>query len=40
MTLKLLTEALPGAIIEVVDLSPAFITQGGPNCLAVQYVMV
>ena len=38
-TLKKLTEALPGATIEVVDLSPAFITQGGPGCLAVQYVM-
>ena len=39
MTRELLTEALPGAIIEVVDLSPAFITQGGPGCLAIQYVL-
>ena len=39
LTLKKLREALPGANIEVVDLSPAFITQGGPGCLAVQYVM-
>ena len=39
LTRKKLTEALPGAVIEVVDLSPAFITQGGPGCLAVQYVM-
>ena len=39
LTVKKLTEALPGANIEVVDLSPAFITQGGPGCLAVQYVM-
>ena len=39
LTVKKLTEALPGASIEVVDLSPAFITQGGPGCLAVQYVM-
>ena len=39
LTLKKLTEALPGANIQVVDLSPAFITQGGPDCLAVQYVM-
>lgn len=38
-TEKKLREALPGAFIEVVDLSPAFITQGGPGCLAVQYVM-
>jgi fatty acid-binding protein DegV len=36
---KKLREVLPGAVIEVVDLSPAFITQGGPDCLAVQYVM-
>ncbi len=39
LTEKKLREALPGATIEVVDLSPAFITQGGPDCLAVQYVM-
>ena len=39
LTVKKLTEALPGANIEVVDLSPAFITQGGPGCLAIQYVM-
>ena len=39
LTLKKLTEALPGANIQVVDLSPAFITQGGPDCLAVQYVL-
>ena len=39
LTLKKLTEALPGATIEVVDLSPAFITQGGPGALAVQYVL-
>ena len=39
LTKKKLAEALPGALIEVVDLSPAFITQGGPDCLAVQYVM-
>ena len=38
LTVRKLTEALPGAVIEVVDLSPAFITQGGPGCLAVQYV--
>ena len=36
---KKLREVLPGAFIEVADLSPAFITQGGPDCLAVQYVM-
>ena len=39
LTVKKLAEALPGAHIEVVDLSPAFITQGGPGAVAVQYVM-
>ena len=39
LTLKTLTQALPGANILVVDLSPAFITQGGPGCLAIQYVL-
>ena len=38
LTEKLLRDALPGANIQVVHLSPAFITQGGPGCLAVQYV--
>ncbi len=38
LTLKILTDAVPEATFEVVPLSPAFITQGGPNCLAVQYI--
>ena len=38
LTLARLKEALPGAEFEVVPLSPAFITQGGPGALAVQYV--
>lgn len=38
VTVQKLSEALPGANIQVVDLSPAFITQGGPGCLAIQYV--
>ena len=38
LTVQKLTEALPGANIQVVDLSPAFITQGGPGCVAIQYV--
>ena len=38
LTLKLLKAAVPEATIEVVPLSPAFITQGGPNCLAIQYI--
>ena len=35
---KILTEAFPTATIEVLPLSPAFITQGGPGCVAVQYI--
>ncbi len=35
---QILKAALPGAVIEVFPLSPAFITQGGPDCLAIQYV--
>ena len=38
MTLNALKEALPEAICEILPLSPAFITQGGPACVAVQYV--
>lgn len=38
LALKLLKAAVPEATFEVVPLSPAFITQGGPNCLAVQYI--
>ena len=37
-TLEALKEAMPGAIYEILPLSPAFITQGGPGCVAVQYV--
>ena len=33
-----LKAAVPGALFEVVPLSPAFITQGGPQCVAIQYV--
>jgi len=33
-----LKEILPDAICEILPLSPAFITQGGPGCVAVQYV--
>ena len=38
LTLKALKEALPGAVCEILPLSPAFITQGGPGCVAVQYI--
>jgi len=37
-TLAALKEAMPEAICEILPLSPAFITQGGPGCVAVQYI--
>ena len=33
-------DLMPDAYYEILDLSPAFITQGGPGCVAVQYVEV
>lgn len=33
-----LAEAFPDAVIEVLPLTPAFITQGGPGCIAVQVI--
>ena len=33
-----LKKAMPGAYYEILPLSPAFITQGGPGCVAVQYI--
>ena len=38
LTQKLLKAAVPEAYFEVAPLSPAFITQGGPGCVAVQYI--
>ena len=38
LALEMLRSAMPGAEYEVVPLSPAFITQGGPKCMAIQYV--
>ena len=38
MALELLRAAIPDAEYEIVPLSPAFITQGGPKCMAIQYV--
>ena len=35
---KALREAMPEAEYQILPLSPAFITQGGPGCVAVQYV--
>ncbi len=33
----LLKEAFPKMEIQILDLSPAFVTQGGPKCVAIQY---
>ena len=38
LALKHLKEAMPEAVYEIWPLSPAFITQGGPGCMAVQYI--
>ena len=35
----LLQEAFPKMEIQILDLSPAFVTQGGPKCVAIQYVV-
>ena len=38
LALELLKAAMPEAAYEIIPLSPAFITQGGPQCMAIQYV--
>ena len=38
LALKELKVAMPEAVYEILPLSPAFITQGGPGCVAVQYI--
>ena len=38
LTRKALQEAMPEAEYHIYPLSPAFITQGGPGCVAVQYI--
>ena len=38
LALKHLKEAFPKAVLEILPLSPAFITQGGPGCVAVQVI--
>ena len=38
LTEKQIRSAFSDVELEIVPLSPAFITQGGPNCLAVQYI--
>ena len=36
--LAAMKEKMPDAIYDILPLSPAFITQGGPGCVAVQYI--
>lgn len=36
--LKELTKAFPESVCEILPLSPAFITQGGPGCMAIQVI--
>lgn len=38
LALSILQASIPDAVYEIIPLSPAFITQGGPGCVAVQYV--
>ena len=40
VALNAMKALMPDAYYEILDLSPAFITQGGPGCVAVQYVEV
>lgn len=37
-TLNQISEHFPNTKIELLDLSPAFITQGGPGCIAIQAI--
>ena len=31
-------EAIPSVEVRMYDLSPVFVTQGGPSCIAIQYI--
>ena len=35
---NMLREAFPNTDVEILELSPAFVTQGGPHCVAIQYI--
>ena len=35
---EILVKEFPEAVFEILPLSPAFITQGGPRCVAVQVI--
>ena len=34
----IMKDAFEKAKVEILELSPAFITQGGPQCIAIQYI--
>ena len=38
VAVKILKDLMPEASFEILPLSPAFITQGGPGCVAVQVI--
>lgn len=35
---EMLSQAFAGLEIQIMDLSPVFVTQGGPGCIAIQYI--
>ena len=35
---EILKEAFPEAEIQILELGAAFVTQGGPKCVAIQYI--
>ncbi len=35
---RIFAEAFPELEIQILELSPAFVTQGGPQCVAIQYI--
>ncbi|MBR3841143.1 MAG: DegV family protein, partial [Erysipelotrichales bacterium] len=37
-TVNQISEHFPNTQVELLDLSPAFITQGGPGCIAIQAI--
>ena len=35
---ELFAELFPGLEIHILELSPVFVAQGGPRCVAIQYI--
>ena len=35
---QMIEEAIEGAVVKILELSPVFVTQGGPQCVAIQYI--